>query len=35
MGGSCQLQWEHSVPKVASCGPRISATWRWPLRRGD
>jgi alkylated DNA repair dioxygenase AlkB len=29
MGGSAQAGWEHAVPKVAACGPRISASWRW------
>ena len=29
MGGSCQLRWEHSVPKTRSAGPRISCSWRW------
>jgi alkylated DNA repair dioxygenase AlkB len=29
MGGSCQMRWEHSVPKVKRAGPRISCTWRW------
>jgi alkylated DNA repair dioxygenase AlkB len=29
MGGTCQLNFEHSVPKVRAAGPRISATWRW------
>jgi alkylated DNA repair dioxygenase AlkB len=29
MGGTCQREWEHGVPKVASAGPRISAMWRW------
>jgi len=29
MGGACQQQFEHGVPKVACCGPRISMTWRW------
>jgi alkylated DNA repair dioxygenase AlkB len=28
-GGTTQRDWEHSVPKVAHLGPRISATWRW------
>jgi len=28
MGGSCQHAFEHSVPKVASCGPRISVMLR-------
>ncbi|SRR5581483_2758933 len=35
MGGRCQADWEHSVPKVASrIGPRISLQWRWTSRRG-
>jgi alkylated DNA repair dioxygenase AlkB len=29
MGGACQQHFEHGVPKVARCGPRISMTWRW------
>ncbi len=29
MGGRCQMDWEHGVPKVASAGPRISLSWRW------
>jgi alkylated DNA repair dioxygenase AlkB len=29
MGGACQALFEHGVPKIASCGPRISASWRW------
>ena len=28
MGGSCQRTWKHTVPKVASAGPRISVTFR-------
>ena len=28
MGGSCQRTWQHTVPKVASAGPRISLTYR-------
>jgi len=28
MGGACQRLWEHSVPKTASSGPRISVTFR-------
>jgi alkylated DNA repair dioxygenase AlkB len=32
MGGACQMEWEHGVPKVARAGPRISATWRWARR---
>jgi alkylated DNA repair dioxygenase AlkB len=28
MGGSCQLHYEHGVPKIARAGPRVSATWR-------
>lgn len=29
MGGACQRDWEHSVPKSARAGPRISVSWRW------
>ena len=28
MGGSCQRTWEHSVPKVARAGPRLSVQFR-------
>jgi alkylated DNA repair dioxygenase AlkB len=28
MGGSCQHQWEHSVPKVHHAPPRMSVTFR-------
>lgn len=34
MGGTCGRDWVHGVPKVAHCGPRISATWRWSSGRG-
>jgi alkylated DNA repair dioxygenase AlkB len=27
-GGTAQRTWEHSVPKVASAGPRMSVTFR-------
>lgn len=33
MGGACQREWEHAVPKVKRAGPRISATWRWSSGR--
>ncbi len=29
MGGACQRDWEHSVPKTARSGPRVSVSWRW------
>lgn len=29
MGGRCQIDWEHGVPKVRHAGPRISCSWRW------
>ncbi len=32
MGGSCQRTWQHGVPKVASADPRISVTFRHPVR---
>lgn len=38
MGGTCQRTWQHSVPKVARAGPRISATFRRflsPAERGE
>jgi alkylated DNA repair dioxygenase AlkB len=28
LGGTCQRTWQHSVPKVASAGPRISVMFR-------
>jgi alkylated DNA repair dioxygenase AlkB len=34
MGGRCQMDWEHNVPKVRSAGPRVSCSWRW-MRSGD
>lgn len=34
MGGRCQADWLHGVPKVESCGPKISAVWRWTARLG-
>ncbi len=30
-GGACQRNWQHSVPKVAVAGPRISVTFRHGL----
>lgn len=32
MGGSCQRTWQHSIPKQAAGGPRISVTFRHPPR---
>jgi alkylated DNA repair dioxygenase AlkB len=32
MGGACQRDWEHGVPKVRAAGPRVSVTWRWVHR---
>jgi alkylated DNA repair dioxygenase AlkB len=29
MGGACQRDWEHAVPKVRAAGPRVSVSWRW------
>jgi alkylated DNA repair dioxygenase AlkB len=35
MGGRCQADWHHAVPKVAAAvGPRISLQWRWTSKRG-
>lgn len=28
MGGACQHDWEHTVPKVRRAGPRVSVTYR-------
>jgi len=33
MGGRCQMDWEHSVPKVLRAGARLSCTWRWSRGR--
>ena len=35
MGGACQRDWEHAVPKVRSAGPRVSVMWRWVRRSGS
>ncbi len=32
MGGRCQLDWEHGVPKVGAAGARVSVSWRWSPR---
>jgi alkylated DNA repair dioxygenase AlkB len=32
MGGACQMNWEHSIPKTKYSGPRVSCTWRWTCR---
>jgi alkylated DNA repair dioxygenase AlkB len=29
MGGAAQRDWEHSVPKTARPGPRVSVSFRW------
>lgn len=37
MGGRCQADWLHGVPKLATadaCGPKISAVWRWTAKLG-
>ena len=34
MGGRCQADWLHGVPKVPEAGPKISAVWRWTSRTG-
>ena len=33
MGGACQQNWEHSVPKVAAAPPRMSVTFRCTAAR--
>ena len=36
MGGACQHQWEHAVPKVArTAGPRLSIMFRHNLAGVD
>jgi alkylated DNA repair dioxygenase AlkB len=34
MGGACQREWLHGVPRASTDGPRVSLTWRWTSRRG-
>jgi alkylated DNA repair dioxygenase AlkB len=34
MGGRCQADWEHSVPKARSAPPRMSISLRWSSREG-
>jgi alkylated DNA repair dioxygenase AlkB len=34
MGGACQRDWLHGVPKADTRDARISLTWRWTSRRG-
>ncbi|MEX1367334.1 MAG: alpha-ketoglutarate-dependent dioxygenase AlkB [Nannocystaceae bacterium] len=34
MGGRCQADWLHGVPKQPECGPKISVVWRWTSRTG-
>lgn len=34
MGGRCQRDWLHGVPRVDHADERISLTWRWTSRRG-
>jgi alkylated DNA repair dioxygenase AlkB len=35
MGGRCQADWEHAVPKAGGpLGGRVSVQWRWTSRRG-
>ncbi|MET0144405.1 MAG: alpha-ketoglutarate-dependent dioxygenase AlkB [Ilumatobacteraceae bacterium] len=36
MGGRCQADWLHAVPKVRGrVSSRVSAQWRWTSRRGE
>ncbi len=35
MGGSSQRTWQHTVPKVAATGPRISVTFRHSTNEAD
>ena len=34
MGGACQRDWLHGIPRADTANPRISLTWRWTSRRG-
>ncbi|MCU1345561.1 MAG: DNA-N1-methyladenine dioxygenase [Acidimicrobiia bacterium] len=34
MGGACQRDFLHGVPRAETANPRISLTWRWSSRRG-
>ncbi len=34
MGGRCQADWEHSVPKSRVAAPRVSLSLRWSRRGG-
>lgn len=34
MGGAAQRDWEHTVPKTARTGPRVSVSWRWTTSDG-
>jgi alkylated DNA repair dioxygenase AlkB len=35
MGGRCQADWEHSVPKAKAAPPRVSVSMRWSAERGS
>lgn len=34
MGGACQRDWLHGIPRADTPNARISLTWRWTSRRG-
>lgn len=34
MGGACQRDWLHAVPRAGAVAERISLTWRWTSRSG-
>ncbi len=34
MGGTCQRDWLHGIPRADTPRARISLTWRWTSRRG-
>jgi hypothetical protein len=34
MGGACQRDWLHGIPKFETTQPRMSLTWRWANRQG-
>lgn len=34
LGGRCQRDWLHGVPRAPTTGPRFSVMWRWARRSG-
>jgi alkylated DNA repair dioxygenase AlkB len=35
MGGRCQADWEHCIPKARVAPPRVSISMRWSAERGE